>query len=66
MLMRYQAARTGAIVDHHLLPDTLAQFVGDATRHHIGGATGRKFHHHAHRAFGVFGGICCGGQQPQT
>ena len=40
-------ARAGTVVDHHGLPERIAEFLSHDARQHIRGAAGRQKYHHA-------------------
>jgi len=49
------AARSGLVVDHHLLPELGRQPLGHQPRHHVGDAAGREGHDQSDRLLGVLG-----------
>ena len=47
------AGEAGAVLDHELLPEPLAELLCQQSRHHVDAAAGRNRYHHAHRLVGV-------------
>jgi hypothetical protein len=45
----------GAVLDHELLPEALAQPLGDEARHHVHAAAGRYRNNDPDRTLGIFG-----------